>query len=72
MTNPLSGIRSIRDLPIENKRLFLRVVCAGIFAFTATRAHRRAGLIKRGNNANNVKPVARFGRGQRQRYFQSL
>src|SRR5580692_4479687 len=25
MANPLEGIRSIRDLPIENKRLFLRV-----------------------------------------------
>jgi phosphoglycerate kinase len=25
MTNPLQGIRSIRDLPIENKRVFLRV-----------------------------------------------
>jgi phosphoglycerate kinase len=25
MTNPLEGIRSIRDLPIENKRVFLRV-----------------------------------------------
>ena len=25
MSNPLQGIRSIRDLPIENKRLFLRV-----------------------------------------------
>jgi phosphoglycerate kinase len=25
MTNPLQGIRTIRDLPIENKRLFLRV-----------------------------------------------
>ncbi len=25
MSNPLQGIRSVRDLPIENKRLFLRV-----------------------------------------------
>ncbi|MGA3120069.1 MAG: phosphoglycerate kinase [Polyangiaceae bacterium] len=25
MTNPLQGIRTIRDLPIENKRVFLRV-----------------------------------------------
>src|ERR1700753_145650 len=25
MANPLQGIRSIRDLPIENKRVFLRV-----------------------------------------------
>ena len=25
MSSPLQGIRSIRDLPIENKRVFLRV-----------------------------------------------
>src|SRR5580658_3415602 len=25
MTNPLQGIRSVRDLPVENKRVFLRV-----------------------------------------------